>query len=263
MKNKYKYDEPINSLDNRISAHANFSDFNLHNWISSKFDIKSGDNIFDIGCGNGNFTELFFNKTMGNGVIYGVDKNKDLIADANSKYSSLSKNIYFQADDYDLVDINMSFDWIFSIYSLYYTSDSQSLVYKLQNLLHHNGSFVVIGPASANALDLDNFHFKVTGVEPNTEHRLRIKRIENEFYPLFQSMFGDDNVELEIIDTKMSFPTILDYAKYYWSTLLWRESVEKLDIDETKVLKDRTLSLLSKHEEFKIEKQMSCLIGRN
>ena len=48
-----------------------------------------------------------------------------------------------------------------SIYSLYYTSDSQSLVYKLKNLLHHNGSFVVIGPASANALDLDNFHIQI------------------------------------------------------------------------------------------------------
>jgi ubiquinone/menaquinone biosynthesis C-methylase UbiE len=264
MKNKYKYDEPTNSLDNRISAHANFSNFNLHNWISLKFNIKNGDNIFDVGCGNGNYTELFFSKTLENGVIYGLDKNKDLIVDANSKHKSLSKNVHFQAGDYDLVDnINVSFDWVFSIYSLYYTSDSQALVDKLKNLLHYDGSFVVIGPASANALDLDRFHFNVTGLNPNAEHRLRNKRIEDEFYPLFKSIFGDDNVELEIIDTKMSFPVAHDYAEYYWSTLLWRECIEKLDTYEIKTLKSRTLDLLSKCEEFNIEKQMACLIGNN
>jgi ubiquinone/menaquinone biosynthesis C-methylase UbiE len=263
MKNKYKYSEPINSLDNRISAHANFSNFNLHDWISSKFNIKNGDNIFDIGCGNGNYTELFFSKNLGSGIIYGLDKNNDLITDANTKYKTLSKNIHFQAKDYDLVDnIDISFDWIFSIYSLYYTSDSQALVGKLKNLLQNDGSLVVIGPASANAVDLDHFHFEVTGMYPNSEHRLRNKRIENEFYPLFKSIFGDDNVDLEIINTRMSFPKAHNYTEYYWSTLLWRESIEGLGTDEIKTLKNKALGLLSEHENFKIEKQMSCLIGK-
>jgi len=262
MINKYKYNEPINSLDNRISAHASFSDFNLHNWISSKFDIKNGDNILDIGCGNGNYTELFFKKVLESGVIYGIDKNKDLIVDANSKYGALSKNIHFQVEDYDLVDkIDTSFDWIFSIYSLYYTSNSQALVSKLKNTLNYNGSFIVIGPASVNAIDLDDFHFKVVGVRPNAEHRIRNKRIEGEFYPLFKSVFGSNNVELEILDTRMSFPTAYDYAEYYWSTLLWRESIDGLDINEIEFLKNKTLSLLSECEEFQIKKQMSCLVG--
>jgi|SaaInlStandDraft_7_1057024.scaffolds.fasta_scaffold57041_2 SAM-dependent methyltransferase len=264
MKNKYKYDEPINSLDNRISAHTNFSNFNLHSWISSKFNIKNGHNIFDIGCGNGNYTELFFSKNLGNGIIYGLDKNNDLIADARAKYKVLSKNIHFQAKDYDLVDnIDASFDWIFSIYSLYYTSDSQALVGKLKKLLKNDGSFVVIGPASDNAVDLDHFHFKVSGVHPNTEHRLRNKRIEEEFYPLFRSIFGDDNVELEVINTRMLFPTAHDYAEYYWSTLLWRESIQGLSISKVDSLRKRTLDLLSKSDEHIISKQMSCLVGNN
>jgi SAM-dependent methyltransferase len=262
MINKYKYNEPIDSLDSRISAHANFSDFNLHNWISSKFDIKNGDNIYDIGCGNGNYVELFFRKTLNSGTIYGVDKNKDLILDATNKYGALSKNIHFKAKDYDLVDnLDIYFDWIFSIYSLYYTSNSEALISKLKDALRYNGNFVVIGPASKNAVDLDDFHFRVIGSKPNAEHRLRNKRIESEFYSLFKSVFGDDNVELKIIDTKMSFPTIYDYAEYYWSTLLWREGVEQLDIDKIKFLKNRTLNLLSEYKELKIEKQMSCLIA--
>ena len=264
MKNKYKYDEPINSLDNRISAHTNFSNFNLHSWISSKFNIKNGHNIFDIGCGNGNYTELFFSKITESGLVYGVDKNKDLISDANNKYRNLSKNIHFKAEDYDIVDsTNISFDWVFSIYSLYYTSNSQALVSKFKKILNNNGRFVVIGPASGNALDLDNFHFKVTGALPNAEHRLRNKRIEDEFYLLFKDVFGEDNVVLELINTKMTFLMVEDYAEYYWSTLLWRECVEGLDADQVLKLKDKTIDALSHYGELSIEKQMSCLVGEN
>jgi len=262
--NKYKYKEPKNSLDNRISAHSDFSDFNLHNWILSNFDIKKDDNVFDIGCGNGNYTELFFSKTLENGIIYGIDKNQDLIDDANGKYGDFSKNINFEVVDYDLVDnIDISFDWVFSIYSLYYTSDSELLVKKIKKNISSNGKFVVIGPASSNALDLDDFHFKLVNKAPKPEHRLRNKRIQSEFYPLFKSIFGSDNVSLEVINSTMTFPSIGDYAEYYWSTLLWREGIEDLTYSEIECLKKRTLSLLSKSKELKISKQMSCLIGNN
>ncbi len=69
--NKLAYQEPHESLNNRISAHSRFSDFDLHQWISSNFDIKQGDNIFDVGCGNGNYIELFLDK-----IIYLKNKNK-------------------------------------------------------------------------------------------------------------------------------------------------------------------------------------------
>ncbi|MBT5400423.1 class I SAM-dependent methyltransferase [bacterium] len=262
--NRYKYNEQKTSLDSRINAHSNFSNFNLHDWISLKFNIKKGDNILDIGCGNGNYTELFFSKTLDNGIIYGLDKNEDLINDANNRHGDLSKKIFFKVADYDLIsDINTSFDWIFSIYSLYYTANSKALIDKLKRMLSNNGKFVIIGPASQNALDLDDFHYSVTGSVANPEHRLRNQRIESDFLLIFKSIFRERSVNLEIIDSTMIFPTINDYAEYYWSTLLWREGIENLSPDKIEALKNKTLDLLSEQKKLKIKKQLSCLVGSN
>ena len=260
--NKLKYHEPPQSLNSRISAHTKFSNFNLHEWIDSKFDINEGDNIFDIGCGNGNYVELFYGKTKEDGLIYGVDKNEDLINEATSKYTELSKNIHFKVSDYDFLNnINDSFNWIFSIYSIYYSADSQARIEKLKNAISPGGKFVIIGPGSNNGVDLDDFNLKVTGVLPNQEHIVRTKRIEFEFYPLFKRTFGEGNTSLEIVDTEMSFPTIDDFAEYYWSTLLWRDSIEDLSTESIQALKDKTLAILSGNEGYRVSKQMVCLIG--
>ena len=260
--NNLKYNEPPQSLSSRIAAHANFSNFNLHQWIDSKFDIKVGDNVFDVGCGNGNYVKLFFSKIKEDGLIYGVDKNKNLINEAISKYVELSKNIHFEVGDYDSINtIDVSFNWIFSIYSIYYTADSKVLIEKLKDAMSLGGKFVIIGPASNNGVDLDDFNFKVTGVLPNQEHKIRTKRIESEFYPLFKRIFGEDNTSLEIVESAMSFPTIDDYAEYHWSTLLWRESIRDLSADSIQVLKDKTLAILSGNKGYRVFKQMACLIG--
>ncbi len=262
--NKLAYHEPHASLNNRISAHAKFSNFNLHQWISSKFDIKQGDNIFDIGCGNGNYIEMFLDKIKEDGFIYGVDKNKELINEASTKYSKFHDNVYFDVGDYDSIkNINKTFDWIFSVYSLYYTSDSNALIKKLKNLLSPGGKLIVIGPASNNAIDLDDLNFKITGALPNIEHKHRTERIEAEFFPLFQEMFGKDNTKLELVDSVMTFPGIDDYTTYYWSTLQWRESVANFDLDRVNSLQSKTIEMLSSYDNYTIKKQMSCLIGVN
>jgi SAM-dependent methyltransferase len=163
----------------------------------------------------------------------------------------LSKNIHFKVSDYDFLNnINNSFNWIFSIYSIYYSADSQALIEKLKNAISPGGKFVIIGPGSNNGVDLDNFNLKVTGVLPNQEHIVRTKRIESEFYPLFKRIFGEDNTSLEIVDTEMSFPTIDDFEEYYWSTLLWRDSIEDLSTESIQTLKDKTLAILSGNKGF-------------
>ncbi len=261
---KLGYHELQKSLNNRIMAHSKFSNFNLHEWINSNFSIKHGDNVFDVGCGNGNYVELFLNKIKDDGVLYGIDKNQDLINEAITKYVKKYSNVRFDVVDYDLFDsINENFEWIFSIYSLYYTSDSKALISKLKNYLSSDGKFIVIGPASKNAVDLDDLNFNITGVLPNEEHRIRTERIELEFFPLFEKIFGIDNTSLKVVDSVMTFPTIDDFSSYYWSTLLWRDSVVSLDAGSVNKLKDKTLEMLSDYDDYTINKQMCCLVGFN
>ena len=88
----YSYKETKSALNNRIDSHKQFSNFSLHEWISQKFNIMSGQDILDLGCGNGNFTDLFKSKIGKEGTLVGVDKNEALVEQAKAKASN-STNI--------------------------------------------------------------------------------------------------------------------------------------------------------------------------
>ena len=262
---KFSYKEPKKALNSRIAAHAQYSNFNLHEWISEKFEIKPGDTILDVGCGNGNYTKVFWEKSGSNGQIIGLDKNENLIEEAKMNHSNLPNDLVkFFVHDFDepFPELQVQFDWVFAIYSLYYTEDSLKLIEVLKSQLKEGGQFVVIGPAPENAKDLTEFSIEMTGVSPDKEHSGRIERIEKEFKPLFEQVFSQDNVEYEAVDSVMDFPTAESYAEYYFSTLLWRDSTKNLSEEEKENLKSKVIEKLQQEDSTKIRKQMSCLIGR-
>lgn len=258
----YSYKEVDKALENRISAHARYSNFNLHEWLSKKFNIKSSDNIMDLGCGDGNFIDLFWDAIKPDGRLDAIDINEDLINIAKKKYSSLSDTISINVADYDkLKPSDKKYDWIFSIYSIYYTQDPKNLINNLYKQMNHGSKFVITGPSSNNALELDSINLSVTGKKRNIEDMKRMHRIEEDFNKIFLSTFGKDNTKLEFVDTKMSFPTAEEFAIYYWSTLLWRESIESFNEKEIKELKNQSINVINKMNEFVLNKQMSCLVG--
>ncbi len=262
---KFSYEEKKDALSSRISAHLQFSDFNLHNWIKQNFDIASGSKILDLGCGNGNFTNLFWDFVQPQGAIIGLDKNASVIEEAKEQKKNLPQDkVKFFVHDFDkpFPDFGMSFNWIFSIFSLYYTEDSNKLLEKTKSLLAKNGTFVVIGPGPKNVRDLTDFSQKLTGQAPNNEHFQRIERICNEFYPQFKDLFGKTNVTYQEIDSVMTFPDAESFGQYYWSTLLWRESIQSFSKEKVEALKQETLKQVSRQNPIVIKKQISCLVGK-
>ncbi len=258
----YSYKEVDKSLENRISAHAKYSNFNLHDWIKNKFDIKVSQNILDLGCGDGNFIDLFWNAIKPNGKLYAIDINKKLIDIAKSRHDSKSSNIVIEEKDFDRLNFpNLKYDWIFSIYSIYYTQDPSKLIKHLFSHMNNHSSFVIAGPASKNALELDEINHKVTGKKRNQEDIQRMHRIEEDFTALFTKVFGKNNTMLEFVDTKMSFPSAEEYAVYYWSTLLWRESTVGKTDNEILELKEKSIDIIKEMPDFILNKQMSCLVG--
>ena len=135
----YSYKEVDKALENRISAHAKYSNFNLHEWLSKKFNIKSSDNIMDLGCGDGNFIDLFWNAIKPDGKLDAIDINEDLINIARNKYSSLSDNISINVTNYDkLKPSNKKYDWVFSIYSIYLLAFSGNSEYSVMPSVEDN-----------------------------------------------------------------------------------------------------------------------------
>lgn len=262
---KFAYEEPKQALNSRISAHSKYSNFNLHHWIQKKFSIKPKSRILDLGCGNGNFTTLFREMTKEQGEIWGLDKNPQLIEEAKQKHAAiLGDKVKFMVQDFDLPFPKQiqDFNWAFAIYSLYYTENSLRILQTVRDFLTQGGSFVVIGPGPLNARDLSEFNYEMTGQKPKPEYDARIERIAKEFKPLFRKIFAQSNVEYEEIDSVMEFPTAESYAEYYWSTLLWRESVAGRSPQEIKKLQEQILKKVSMSLPAKINKQISCLVGR-
>tara|TARA_B100000959_G_C14814453_1_gene555235 strand:+ start:55 stop:846 length:792 start_codon:yes stop_codon:yes gene_type:complete len=258
----YSYKEVDKALENRISAHAKYSNFNLHEWLINKFDIKTSDNILDLGCGDGNYIDLFWNSIKPNGNLHAIDINEDLISIAKKKYQPLSNNISIEVMDYDQLKFpNLKYNWIFSIYSIYYTQDPTNLINNLSKYMLNGSQFVITGPSSKNALELDEINFSVTGKKRNIEDVKRMHRIEEDFTKIFLKTFGTDNVFLEFVDTEMSFPTAEEYATYYWSTLLWRESTAGINDKEIALLKNKSIEKIKQMPSFILNKQMSCLVG--
>lgn len=256
FKTDFTYKELNSALSNRIDIHKNFSNFNLHQWIKMNCKIENNQFILDMGCGNGNFVEFFLsnNQTI---QIVALDNNLDLLNEIKKKFNTV-KLIH---SDFDEVKIeNQKFDWIFFIYSIYYSQKPKELIEKMYSYLKNNGKLVIIGPGKSNAIELDNLNKKITGLNPKPEYRIRQQRIENEFYELSKEIFGNSNCSLEILNNKLTFPSEIEYADYYWSTLLWRDSLERLNNPNEKNLKEQSLIEIKSLNNFIINKQVSTLI---
>ena len=252
----YSYKEYNSALNNRIGIHKKYSNFSLHNWIKKNCNIQNNQSILDMGCGNGNFVEFFLSNNK-NLKIVGVDNNLNLLEEIKIK----NLDVKLIHSDFDEVVLEKSnFDWIFFIYSIYYSQKPEDLIEKMYSYLSDNGHLVIIGPGQSNAIELDKLNQEVTGLPPNPEYRERQKRIEEEFYILAQKKFGSKNCKLKILNNKLTFPNEIDYANYYWSTLLWRDSLERLENHNEKKLKEQSLIEIKKFNNFVINKQVSTLI---
>ncbi|MBN1849303.1 MAG: methyltransferase domain-containing protein [Deltaproteobacteria bacterium] len=259
---KYAYEEPKQALSARIQAHQQYSNFSLHDWLKGSFELMPGHRVFDLGCGDGNYTRLFWDQIQPSGFYLGLDKNIDLINEAKNRFSDLPKDqVQFVVHDFDtpLPYGYDSFDWVFAIYSLYYAKDSLRLIYDIREKMTAKGCFVVIGPGPDNIKDLWAFNYRLIGEKGERE---RVQRIAGEFIISFEQFFPKKNIHYEEINSEMRFPTAEAFAEYYWSTLLWRESVRDKSSQEIDQYKLETLKRAEYIMGLRIKKQISVLIGK-
>ena len=231
-KNKidFSYWEPTNDLQVRIDAHKKYSIFSLEEYIDDRYKFDNC-NVLDIGCGNGNFSS---NLSLNANLYIGTDKNKKSLQEARSKYKH-SDNVFFieQSMDCDLLLPNDAFDYIFFIYSIYYSNDSEQLIDRCFDALKTNGKLIIIGPSINNAWEVDDFCYKLFNREGVSSER--VNRINDEFIPMLNKL--NFTVTAERVSFDVKFPSIEEYLKYIMATLQYRNSYSgDLDIEEAKKL---------------------------
>ena len=219
----YSYHEPIESLNIRIDFHKKYSSFSLEKYISKTYKF-SDKVILDIGSGNGNLTGILSNSAS---LYIGLEKNLKSLLDAHEKFRNKNHIFFFNQNmDKSMFFPDNSFDYIFFIYSVYYTNDAKKLFSKCFRFLKKGGNIVLIGPAENNAWEIDDFCFQLFGKKTLAQERA--KRIENEFSPLLES-FGME-VNCNKINFDLQFPDYNTFLRYISATLQYRDSyIEGLD----------------------------------
>ena len=215
-----EYTETVSDLENRIRAHKLFSKTSLDDVLSKCLDIvPANSTILDLGCGSGNFYQLFASKACS---YVGIDISKELLEEFRNKQQQSVVLINSSMDDLPLFQTG-SFDAIFSIYSIYYALRPSDLVMNLHSALSERGRLFVVGPSrSAHAQEIDEFCSTIANKNrPGVDKNTRIDNFHSRIIPEILQRFSSVNVEE--IDGSLYFQSSEEWAKYVASTPQARE----------------------------------------
>lgn len=264
VKKKYKYLENSKTLNSRISYNNTYGNFNLFKWIDKKFKITSGQNVLDLGCGDGRYTKLFLNKILPDGHLISVDKNLELVENFKEKFSSYKKNIKIINKDFDKLNwkLKKKIDWFFSIYSIQYTKNFNKLFKNIFRIMKSDIKIVIIGPGKENALDINKLHQKVFGVKVPSLYKDRMQFIEKVVYPILKKNCKKKKITLQRHNYTINFPDYASYANYYWSTPLWVDELIRMNKLDIQNKKKKTLFVIKKNNFRVLKKQTVSIFCR-
>ena len=161
--------------------------------VISQLSFKAGEQVLDLGCGNGWATRLLANGAPGSGAI-GIDAAPKMIAEAESNHDYTYRARY-EVGVFEKLDFpDERFDKVFSMEALYYAVDLESAVSEIFRVLKSGGSAEIIIDCYREAATTESWGATV-GLELNWLH-------EAEWQAHFERA-GFTSVQLErVIDSR-------------------------------------------------------------
>lgn len=237
MQEKYKNSLSINTdstkLSNRISAHKNYSTYDINEWILEHISPKKGEKLLDIGCGTGEQL-LRCTKVCGpHSEVIGIDTSVDSLAiiKENCSKEGLTniKTILGNMDDLpDLLGSQNDFDIVLSCFALYYSKNISQLILTIKRILKKNGRLFVCGPEMGNNVELIEFQSQIS--------RSFLKPVQ---YPMTDLILPEviknfKNVSQYHFLNPILFPDIDSMITYWRSYILFDSIIEQDFIYHTK-----------------------------
>lgn len=107
-------------------------------------NIKEGEVLLDLGCGQGFFMEKIFDK-YSNTKIYGIDLSSKLLEIAESKFFKNKNAFLKQTDAINLSHIkNTSIDKVYSVLALQNMSDLDAVIKEVKRVLKKTGRCIFV-----------------------------------------------------------------------------------------------------------------------
>jgi ubiquinone/menaquinone biosynthesis C-methylase UbiE len=225
------YLETAEKLRIRIQAHTQFTEFKLEDWLLGQLGRAEGCRLLEIGCGDGNFFPTYARALGREGLIVGMDVNKDLVAKAGRKGKECGTPTRVAEWDFDNHPYPLSdgeMNYIIAPFSAYYSKDVPAWVADSLRVLKRGGLLLLLGPTHENARELYVLNELVTGIGHIPETDDTSNKLETEFLGVLQRIPAL-KVEKAVLDRDIVFPTPEAFAKYYFATWLYEKTQEKVD----------------------------------
>lgn len=172
-----------------------------------KLDLKKGENVLDIGCGDGRVTAEIARQVQP-GLVIGVDSSQSMVDLAGERFSRNNySNLSFQCVDARELNFDNQFDVITSNAVLHWIDDHLSVLRGIYKALKPGGRVILQMGGKGNAGE-------IISVAEEVFNRQRWKKYLNEFkfpyyffnveeYKEFISQSGFSSAKIELIDKDM------------------------------------------------------------
>ncbi len=137
---QYKDD---NNLNSRMALHSfNENKVDWHQWSFDKMDFKEGDNILELGCGNGMLWKKNSEKINNNCTITLTDISEGMLKSAKDMLKDVNHNFKFKVMDIQNIPYpDNSFDVIIARHMLYHVPDLDKAFSEIKRVLKPKGTF--------------------------------------------------------------------------------------------------------------------------
>lgn len=156
---KVKCSEFVDTLENlnaRVNINTQYGDNDLSAWLIKNLDLKEGERVLDVGCGDGTHLKMVASIVKRDNYCTGIDYDLDMVNRAKSQSKDFNPRVLFLQMDMDSIGKpgssfeDNSLDLIYSVYAFYYSKNEFDTLNALKRKSKLGGRVAVVGPHSDN-----------------------------------------------------------------------------------------------------------------
>jgi ubiquinone/menaquinone biosynthesis C-methylase UbiE len=230
-------------LGNLVRSEINRNaDFDLETWIQERVQLKPGEFVLDVGCGNGKQLKSFSPHVGRMGRCVGVDNFSKVpkLAENARKHLAEFENVALVAQDANqpFCFADYTFEAITCCYAIYYFDDIGRVLREFHRLLKHGGRVFVVGPSWDNSEEFYELHKRVSkrGLPKRVAETLR--RTNDEVVPLFFESFKDVRISPFVNRVHFAGPDGLDAMRHYYESSMFFGDIPDVRNERTRCVEE-------------------------